>query len=116
MERLKSDLGEENEASYEDIPKIDPSGKCPSEPTHVLYQAAAVMRDMIEKVPLPKDCYWFSSDVSKERCADMVPNFMYDFFSWIIDTKSFTDFSVSDENNNCKQNLKIISLCHCILA
>ena len=114
VERLKSDLEEENEASYEDIPKIHPSGKCPSEPAHVLYQAAAVMRDMIEKVPLPKDCYWISSDVSKERCADMVPNLMY-FFSWIIDTKSFTDFSVSDENNNCKQNLKIISLFHCIL-
>ena len=59
---------------------------------------------------------WTSSDVYKETCADMVPNLMYDFFSWITDAKSFKDFSISGENNICKHILKIISLCHCILA
>ena len=80
MEKLNSKLTNQNEQGYQDIPEISIDFS-QNDPAGILYQAVNVIRNMMEKVELAKDCYWTSKDVSIEKYSSLIPNLLYDSFS-----------------------------------
>ena len=82
----------------------------------ILYSAASIIRREIAKVEISKEFYYPSEQISIEKCADFVPDRMYDFMSWILDNNYYKDVSTCNDLDMPKSNLATISICHSIIA
>jgi hypothetical protein len=50
----------------------------------VLYKAAGSLRHNMADIRDSKELYPPSTGISKNECAEFVPNMLYDFISWLI--------------------------------
>ena len=97
MEKLNSKLTKQNEPDYKDIPECFISFS-QNDPACILHQADNVIRNMMKK------------------CSNLIPNLLYNFFSWGTDNKKFVSFSLSDDLCHTKDDLTVIALCHIALS
>jgi hypothetical protein len=81
----------------------------------VLYKAAGILRHRMADIHASREHYLPSADISKKKCADFVPNVLYDFISWLVDDNSYKNVS-SCSTESVKTSVSTVSICHDIIG
>lgn len=81
----------------------------------VLYRAASVIRDAIKDIQSTKEAYRLS-DLSPEKCGEIVPSPMYDFIHWLVNSKAFMEATDSSEECSRRNNIQVVAICHSLIS
>ncbi len=61
-----------------------------------------------------KDAYRLS-DLSIDKCSEIVPGSVYDFMHWLVNTKAFANATDTSENFADRNNLQVLAACHNVI-
>ena len=84
----------------------------------VLHRAAGILRECMTSIKGMSDEYVGNDGVKIQTCREFVPDKLHDFVSWCTSAKNYEIVvSSSDKEADKKQpNLKVLSICHSIIA
>ncbi|KAK5918928.1 hypothetical protein CgunFtcFv8_022866 [Champsocephalus gunnari] len=83
---------------------------------HTLHRAADVLRKSMEQVDHDHKSYVSSDRRSRLHCSNYVPNNVYDFVNWCVDSNAHRNCETCDEEPALKDNLRVIAICHDLIA
>ncbi|XP_036404513.1 uncharacterized protein LOC118791308 [Megalops cyprinoides] len=83
--------------------------------THILHTAACVLRKTMAEINQDPGFYVSSESLSFSACQDYVPNILYDFVNWCVDTKSYTTAQTCEEPLS-KEYLCVLAICQDIIS
>ena len=84
--------------------------------TQLLHRAADILRKSMEQVEHDRHLYVSSDRLSRLQCSKYVPNILYDFMNWCVDSSAHRDYQTCDDDPSLKDNLCVIAICHDLIA
>ena len=84
--------------------------------TQILHKAADILRKSMEQVEHDRQSYVGSDRLSRLQCSKYVPNILYDFVNWCVDSRAHRHYQTCDEDPASKDNLCVIAICHDLIA
>ena len=80
----------------------------------VLHAAAGILRRAMSCFGNNRDKYISINDLSRRECAEFVPDHVYDFMQWLVDSHAYNAVLSCDNSN--KDNTSVLSICHQLIA
>ncbi len=78
----------------------------------ILHRAADILRKSMEQVEHDSQSYVSSDRLSRLQCSKYVPNILYDFLNWCVDSHAHRDYQTCGDDPASKENLCVIAICH----
>ena len=110
--REAAQLTEETEDCETTLPQTSQS----LSETQILHKAADILRKSMDQVEHDRQLYVGSDHLSRLQCSKYVPNILYDFVNWCVDSHTHRDYQTCDEDPASKDNLRVIAICHDLIA
>ena len=107
--QLENDLS--HDSSQQDCEPIAPD----MNENQVLHMAATILRRSMRKIK-DNDFYISGLEINVDKCGSFVPDKLYDFMLWCTNDKAYENATMCTDDKQCKDNLKIISLCHSLIS
>ncbi len=82
----------------------------------ILHRAADILRKSMEQVEHDSQSYVSSDRLSRLQCSKYVPNILYDFLNWCVDSHAHRDYQTCDDDPASKENLCVIAICHDLIG
>jgi len=82
----------------------------------ILPRAAEILRKSMEQVEHDSQSYVSSDHLSRLQCSKYVPNILYDFVNWCVDSHAHRDYKTCDDDPASKDNLCVIAICHDLIG
>lgn len=84
--------------------------------THILHTAAGILRQRMAEINQDPGFYMSSDGISLNACQNYVPNSLYDFVNWCVDTNAYTTVKTCEQEPSSKENLCVLAICQDIIA
>ena len=107
--QLENDLS--HDSSQQDCEPIAPD----MNENQVLHMAATILHRSMREIK-DNDFYISGLEINVDKCGSFVPHKLYDFMLWCTNDKAYENATMCTDDKQCKDNLKIISLCHSLIS
>ena len=104
----------DEETEYKDIGDAVPP--TPLDETQILHTAAGILRKHMDGITCSTDMYAPVADTNIQKCAEFVPDPMYDFVQWCLNDKAYNNLASCSSEDVPKNNLKTIAICHNMIS
>ena len=89
---------------------------CQDDEVQILHKAAGILRHCMADISYSGEYYFPSTEISKKKCAEFVPDVLYNFISWLTDANSYEDVSSCSNQPFDKSNMSIVAICHDLIG
>ena len=104
----------DEETEYKDIGDAVPP--TPLDETQILHTAAGILSKHMDGITCSTDMYAPVADTNIQKCAEFVPDPMYDFVQWCLNDKAYNNLASCSSEDVPKNNLKTIAICHNMIS